>query len=762
MLPFFLRWEMNLTNVDNTDNIPWISESLMECKSNFSEFVNQNRKKASNIFLAICDIGSVYLLKYLVDFHYDALNKVKCVVNRFGQNGLHLAVWNQNMAAVDILLKRVYFPYNDLTNETGRYILNQLTKCNETPVIYACRKKSRHSLAIFKLLLNYKCKLTPIKQDWWFPMYFASFCNHVTILKYMIINDIGTSTINTSGDHRCYTPLVGAIVRNNPQAIQILASFDKTDIDSIKCRFNNDSYTALECAAFFGNGTVLRILLRALLKQHKVSDWSSLIQTGIGQRIEQLKIVSKKKMTKDEHIDPCKRLLDNLVAKGLEKMDYEYVASTLRHNIPALIKRSGDKFLLPNTTVIVGHNYPYTEISKAAVGKLQFRTVSDVDVTTVIKSDDQVVGRWAVGELLGCGAFGNVLKGTDIQDGREVALKYMSLDKLSRNSKAKKTKVASFIMNELETVELIEHKNVIKLLAYNLNVDDNATMLLVFEYAQYGELYQFLAINNYFSNDIAKTYFEQILDALEVCHAMGVIHRDLKPQNILLDSKYQAKVADFGLSTYDNDLTNKNLLYVGTRGYMSPEIASPMIEDYDDETDEAIYKEIDSSCDVFSLGVILWQLLNGIESMPFDQAIQSDPKFVYIAQKEFDLFWKCHYNCRIVNKASNNVQNLLLQMFAFDPDKRISISDIRKHKWYSNVPGYNGNKESQLFFQDTMQEIHKQLRLKQMVAIQSMLRYESTTIEPKKSGTESQAKVTTFELVKLRYVAMCITICIII
>ena len=604
-------------------------------------------------------------------------------------------------------------------------------------------------MAIFKLLLKYKCSLTPIENDSWFAMYSASFYNHVTLLKYMIDNNIGINTINIIGGPNSYTPLIGAISENNPQSVQILASCDKTDIDSIKCNFGNGRYTALECAALVGNGAVLRILLRALLKQHKISDWTSLMEASIDKRMEELRRIarSKSQLRRNVYVDPCETLLDDLIEKGLIKKDFEHIASTLRYNIPALMKLSGDKFAIPNNTIIVGHNYPCRAKKSASKSKSN--------------SNSNVVGRWEVGEILGTGAFGNVFKGTDIYDKRKVALKYISINKLSQNSKSRKTRIASFIMNELETVELVNHKNVIKLLGYNLNVDNNSTMLLVFEYAHCGELYQFLSINKYFNNDIAKTYFEQILDALEACHLMGVIHRDLKPQNILLDSKYQVKVSDFGLSTYDNDVANKNTLYVGTRGYMSPEIASPMIQDWD-ENDNPIYKEIDSSCDVFSLGVILWQLLNGIESIPFDEAIESDPKYIYISQKEFNLFWKCHYNCRIVknlksptssiNIEEKDIQNLLLQMFAFIPDNRISINDIRKHKWYYNVKGYNSNQESQIFFQDIMQKIHQQLELKQTLAIQSMTnnaKFKASGINYSNTNT-TQIAPTTFEFVKLR------------
>ena len=195
--------------------------------------------------------------------------------------------------------------------------------------------------------------------------------------------------------------------------------------------------------------------------------------------------------------------------------------------------------------------------------------------------------------------------GIDCITGDELALKFISFQKRLKNKDNDKKAIAKcikLIVTEIDTIQKINHDNVIKLLAYNLNVDNNGQVLLVFEYAQCGELYEFLNVSKYFTQQIAKTYVEQILDALQVCHAMGIIHRDLKPQNILLDSKFNVKIADFGLSTHIDDIQHENRLFVGTRGYMSPEIASPII-DYDDDFN-VVYQEITSACDIFSLGVI--------------------------------------------------------------------------------------------------------------------------------------------------------------
>ena len=710
---------------------------LIEMKVDFSELVDKDLHVAKMVFFT-CQNKSIKYLQYFVDLYNDGIAKIKCDVNHDGENALHITIWNQRLSALQLLLEKIYFPNGDLKNKDGISALNQPTKYGETPVVYACRKKSRDSLEIFKLLLKYGCKLTPLKLNSWFALYAASYYNHTTILKYMIDNKIGTNTINTRGDSNYLsTPLMAALATNSVGAVQLLLSFNRTDIDHIKSKFMNN-YTALEYGVYFGNYSTLRMVLCAVLRQNNVSDWTSFENANIHNRLYNLEKISE--IGTDKHnknwkpqSNDCKMMIRDLIKRGIKRKNYNYIAWTLRYTVSHMFK---DDSMLPNKTVMVNYVTKKLYESKTAL----------VSKNTTPKH----VARWRIGEVLGNGAFGNVLKGYDIDDKREVALKYVSINKLCK-SRSKKSKIVSFIMNELQSVELVDHKNVIKLLAYNLNVDNKGTMLLVFEYASCGELYQFLAIVKYFNDDIAKTYFEQILDALEICHSMDIIHRDLKPQNILVDSQYQVKVADFGLSTYDNDLTNKNLLYVGTRGYMSPEIASPMIDDYD-ENDNPIYKEITPLCDIFSLGVILWQLLNGIESMPFDEATEYDPKYVFITQKEFDLFWKCHYSCRIVKRSSHHILDLLLKMFTFNCDKRITITDIRNNKWYTQVKGYN-NEESQQSFQNIMHKIHMQskstARLQSQSASQNTAQYQSTLV-----SNPNATKKTNFKFDKLRYVTI--------
>ncbi len=179
---------------------------------------------------------------------------------------------------------------------------------------------------------------------------------------------------------------------------------------------------------------------------------------------------------------------------------------------------------------------------------------------------------------------------------------------------------------EIEALKNIRHQNVMKLYAYNLNAqyptatgdaakDDTHgkakgssssseqkyidTILLVLEYAPGGELFDILYYTSALKEVVARTYFKQIINGLEACHNANVVHRDLKPQNLLLDSKFNLKITDFGLSKIiqsDADAIMKTT-YVGTRGYQAPELL--------------LNQKYDLKCDVFSVGVILFILMAG-------------------------------------------------------------------------------------------------------------------------------------------------------
>ena len=277
------------------------------------------------------------------------------------------------------------------------------------------------------------------------------------------------------------------------------------------------------------------------------------------------------------------------------------------------------------------------------------------------------VGRWYLGETLGKGGFSWVKKGYDRQDGRIVALKFTS--KAKGNWSDSQTKQ---VQNEIEALRQIKHKNVLQLLAYNLNAkypqQDGTiipTVLLVLEYLPGGELFDILRCTHALKENMARTYFNQLIDGLTAYHSAGICHRDIKPQNLLLDSHFALKIADFGLAkVFGKD--DENLMrtfYVGTQGYQAPEILNK---------DPYLFE-----CDIFSCGVVLFILLAGYP--PFEQATTKCRWYAPLLAGNARQFWKQHRGCGIPSAA----KDLITRMVWYDKNKRITISRIKKHKWYN-------------------------------------------------------------------------------
>ena len=169
------------------------------------------------------------------------------------------------------------------------------------------------------------------------------------------------------------------------------------------------------------------------------------------------------------------------------------------------------------------------------------------DIRIEHDSDGRRIGRWFIGETLGKGGYSWVKKGIDRKNGRIVALKFMAR-RLNAQGEWKKSQQSS-IKNEIETLKCLRHEHIVRLLAYNLNAKypdrsgkTRDVILLVLEYAAGGELFDILYYTEKLEPILARTYFRQLVAGIECMHNNGIIHRDIKPQNLLLDNKYNLKV----------------------------------------------------------------------------------------------------------------------------------------------------------------------------------------------------------------------------
>ncbi len=209
--------------------------------------------------------------------------------------------------------------------------------------------------------------------------------------------------------------------------------------------------------------------------------------------------------------------------------------------------------------------------------------------------------RYQIVQMLGQGGMGAVYKATDVELNRTVALKVIRPD-LARDKA-----IVDRFKQELLLAHQVTHRNVIRI--YDLSEADGMKFITM-EYVEGENLLTLIHEKKKFSPSEAVEIMQQVCRALEAAHTVGVIHRDLKPQNIMRDTTGRVLVMDFGLArTLEGEGMTQSGALVGTIEYMSPE--------------QALGKPLDQRSDIFALGLIFYEMLIG--QMPFkaDSSIAS-------------------------------------------------------------------------------------------------------------------------------------------
>jgi tetratricopeptide (TPR) repeat protein/predicted Ser/Thr protein kinase len=219
---------------------------------------------------------------------------------------------------------------------------------------------------------------------------------------------------------------------------------------------------------------------------------------------------------------------------------------------------------------------------------------------TSLEVGSVLADRYEILKMLGEGGMGAVYKARDRELDRLVAVKVVRRDLAGHASIMQRFK------QELILARKITHRNVVRI--FDLGVSDGFRFITM-EYIDGRDLSSLLDERKLTPEETVKI-LRQVCDALEAAHAEGVIHRDLKPQNIMIESGGRVVVMDFGLarSMEATGLTQAGAV-MGTPAYMSPEQAKGM--------------PVDARSDVFALGIICYEVLSGVLPFKADSALAS-------------------------------------------------------------------------------------------------------------------------------------------
>ncbi|CAN4106899.1 unnamed protein product [Withania somnifera] len=266
-----------------------------------------------------------------------------------------------------------------------------------------------------------------------------------------------------------------------------------------------------------------------------------------------------------------------------------------------------------------------------------------------LKNDFQIC------EEIGRGRFGTVYRCFSPATGDSFAVKSIDknllIDSIDRECLNKEAKILQLLNN---------HPNILRL--YKV-YEDNNFQHIVTEVCPNSDLYERVSSGSLPEHEAAKV-LTQLIYAVNYCHKMGIVHRDIKPDNILFDSADRVKLADFGSAEWFVDCEGGRRMMsgvVGTPYYVAPEVL--------------MGKEYNEKVDVWSVGVVLYIMLTGVP--PFHGETPTET-FEAVLRGNLRL------PTRIFRSVSAEAKDLLRKMICKDVSRRFSAEQVLRHPWVIN------------------------------------------------------------------------------
>ena len=268
---------------------------------------------------------------------------------------------------------------------------------------------------------------------------------------------------------------------------------------------------------------------------------------------------------------------------------------------------------------------------------------------------------YKIGRSIGHGAFGKVNIALHILSGHIVAIKSFN--------KIKKTFPTHKILYEIKLLKkLRNHRNIVK---YFEHFENEKHFCIVMENISGGNLLGAINKMSKFSEQMAKIIFKQLIETIKYLHSIGIVHRDIKPDNILIELDNTIKLCDFGVS---KEIKEGQLLTdsCGTPAFVAPEILK--------DTPYNPYMT-----DIWSSGVVLYAMITGF--FPFRGINETDLHRNILS----GAFPK-------LKDVSPELKDLLNKILEVNPNKRISVDDILNHPWLSDINTNNTNYNNNAYY----------------------------------------------------------------
>ena len=264
-------------------------------------------------------------------------------------------------------------------------------------------------------------------------------------------------------------------------------------------------------------------------------------------------------------------------------------------------------------------------------------------------------GKYEMLGQIGKGGFSQVHRCKHLITGDTYAVKVIDLKPLRMQQKFNPQR----LRREVDIMRKLSHPNIIQFVEV---FETEETLQIVMEYAPGSELFDLILAKKRYSEDIARPIFAQIAEALFYLHSKQIIHRDVKPENVLIldapdaSGKVVAKLLDFGLSKHLHGTNAGAKTFVGTPCYLAPEV------EYTSKGQGGTYGV---SADCWSLGALLHVMM--VARFPEWMVVENSPSL--------------HFDQKLWKGVSPNAMDLIRRLMDFNPQTRMSMNDVLAHPW---------------------------------------------------------------------------------
>ncbi|KAJ6495963.1 kinase-like domain-containing protein [Mycena vulgaris] len=302
-----------------------------------------------------------------------------------------------------------------------------------------------------------------------------------------------------------------------------------------------------------------------------------------------------------------------------------------------------------------------TNMQREICTKLWGSRMEELDISGLQEQwPDTTTFRWIRGELIGKGTYGRVYVALNATTGEMIAVKQVEIPRTaSDKNDSRQVTVVQALKLESEMLKVLDHPNIVQYLGFE---ETPETMSM--QYVPGGSIGSRLLKHGKFDEGVTKSFTSQILAGLDYLHSKGIIHRDLKSDNILVEMSGVCKISDFGTSKRTDDKNGAHTAMQGTVFWMAPEV---------------IKRGYNFKIDIWSIGCVVLEMWAGTRP--------------WVGHELGSVMFKL-FQLKLPPPVPDGLvltplaEDFKKKCFAINPEERPTAAELRKHSYLTPNPGW--------------------------------------------------------------------------